>query len=523
MTDPFKAPPGPGPKHLPAPLNIPQLQAELARLVASPGPASPIRYIQKTRGEARARTSSTTAPQPRPTTSTSGSTTTTTTAAKTDANPNDPTLAAHCLPVLTVHDILHHSPRDRAVHWLSRALVRDDLSMVFQEDIYTYYTRCFTPHFSIEPGQGILDPRELMENLLKIFKGVRADDILTVKTEDGRGLLVMRNLAWRGQPPRDARAGGDGEQQVYPLDVGVMGAAREDGSASSVTARGPGETNPFVAALPENDHIPYTIIVTAADRDAGRKLAHIPEPARTRLWLRMFYEHGDNVEVEEMSMWLFYEGTFHPFSDTAPHLEGPRFVDLISRVFKRAEAVEVGPEYHVIWGLKPRATRRKASEMLRHYAAQRKERTIRQLERMDARHDFNLRVEDHDNLNMFQELLFLSPVLSLPAGQPSPWLQRLRRRANGGSLGDHQVGFPGVSMKKLSREYRQDCEEAKKLASERIKRASKEAGLASEAVDQVIDHVLDPHLESEMAGQPALTTDATGAGRPDSAVQSLLD
>lgn len=52
--------------------------------------------------------------------------------------------------------------------------------------------------------------------------------------------------------------------------------------------------------------------IATTHREAGRKLMHLPEPARTRMWLRMFLQssHDDISSVEMSGLWQGYEDTF---------------------------------------------------------------------------------------------------------------------------------------------------------------------------------------------------------------------
>lgn len=239
------------------------------------------------------------------------------------------------------------------------------------------------------------------------------------------------------------------------------------------------ETEDFMDYL--NDFMLEYAEYTIAEKFAGRKLSHLPEPWRTRLWLRMYFEHGDNTEITKASLWAFYKETFKPYYGTSPHLDDAQLVEQICKVFENAEEVEVAPELQVIWSVKPREKHRKASILLRQHARAEKSRTEKLLARMTARGDFGRKTktktkkqQQQQQPNKFQAALLKDPLLSLPAGTLSPWMQRLRRRANGEPLGGEQPGFPGVSMTRLNREYKREIEAAKQVNENAKKpRASK--------------------------------------------------
>lgn len=423
------------------------------------------------------------------------------------------------IPAPVVTDLLNYSTRDRAVHWLSRVLVRDTSCMVLQIEICKYYHQCWAPH--ARPDES-MQPAELLDLLLKIFKGSRKDTIPGKRVGDAHE-FVMRNVAWRGQPSfaeMGLREEDAVDQAMFSLDLGSTGFPKGAPlDTPFIPATGwpdltlhdaqPVAIAPSIQApaadpsMEYDDHIPIRLLMTFADKCAGRKLAHLPEPARTRYWLRMFYERGSNVEMEEASMWLFYEQTFKPYYDISPHLDDVQFVKRITKVFRNAEEVEVAPEKHVIWGIKPREKRRKASVLLKKYAEEEYKRTVFQLHAMDARDDFDLRVPDSRFLNKFQERLLVNPLLSLPADKPSPWLERLRRRARGEPLGDYQPGFPGVSMKRLASEYRRDYEDARRQANETVNRAAAGEPDAVAAVAKTIDDVVDRFLPPEGSAESA--------------------
>jgi len=386
----------------------------------------------------------------------------------------------------SMSDVLDSSVRNRAVFFLNRALVRDIESTVFDKDVFACYRQAFA---KLAPINEVLLPDELMDLLLKIFKGAKKEF-----TDVG---INIKNVAWRGQTQEELAARMNAE---VPSD---------DPSCKTFTVHRLPD--------PEDDHIPVSMPVRSAHIHTGRKLAHLPEPARTRYWLRMFFEAGTNHEVDEASIWRMYEMTFKPCyskyaisrtslalllrsgsgtrhrrpqvlwkahadpcTDEHPHLGDTEFVECISKVFKDAEEVQVAPQQHVIWLLKPRDKPRKASDMLKRYDQEQLGRTHKRLLHMQANGHLILTPK----LNVYQKHMLETPILCLPPGEPSPWLQRLRRRTNGGSLGDYQPGFPGISIKKISRQWKKTYAEAQRVAED-AQRLAERALQRSQGAEEV--------------------------------------
>ncbi|KAK4896136.1 hypothetical protein LTR27_005993 [Elasticomyces elasticus] len=206
-----------------------------------------------------------------------------------------------------------------------------------------------------------------------------------------------------------------------------------------------------------DEHVPMDILYGPALLARGRKLWYIKEPSRTRLWARMLFEPGNNEEVCYNSMVLLYVATFRRYLGT-PHkaLSVQAFADTLCTLFPYAEHTEVAPSRFVFYGLSPRAKPLNPKKLLRQFhdreECRRTVRTRRQLEMLEASGDVQLRIGSP--INAFQNHLLEDAMLTLPTGTPSPWLQRLRSRRAGEPLGDHQPGFPGVSMRGLSTEMR---------------------------------------------------------------------
>ncbi|KAK5683553.1 Transcriptional regulatory protein sin3 [Elasticomyces elasticus] len=206
-----------------------------------------------------------------------------------------------------------------------------------------------------------------------------------------------------------------------------------------------------------DEHLPMDIVYGPALLARGRKLWYIKEPSRTRLWARMLFEPGNNEEVCYNSMVLLYVATFRRYRGT-PHeaLSVQTFADALCTLFPYAEHTEVAPSRFVFYGISPRAKPLNPKKLLRQFRdreeCRRTVRTRRQLEMLEASGDVQLRIGSP--INAFQNHLLEDAMLTLPTGTPSPWLQRLRSRRAGEPLGDHQPGFPGVSMRGLSTEMR---------------------------------------------------------------------
>ncbi|TKA73213.1 hypothetical protein B0A55_07770 [Friedmanniomyces simplex] len=236
-----------------------------------------------------------------------------------------------------------------------------------------------------------------------------------------------------------------------------------------------------------DEHVPMVHHYAGEVIAKGRRLWYIPEPARARLWVRMLFEPGPNQEIECASITAFYTATYHHHSSppTKPSLTDEHLMQTIGRLYPHAEEVEVAPLKTVIYGLRPRDIPLNPTKLLQHYHKRQTQRqfarTRRQLEKLEASGEVVLRIDAP--LNAFQAHLLDDALLSLPAGVPSPWLQRLRKRkqGKGAGWGDVQSGFPGVSMRLLSREMVQgwwgDEEYELLLADHKVRNVKGEEGV----------------------------------------------
>ncbi|EMC99009.1 hypothetical protein BAUCODRAFT_387629 [Baudoinia panamericana UAMH 10762] len=350
------------------------------------------------------------------------------------------------VPPSKLDDILHYDIRARAVFWMNRALTADKFTMVFQSDLYTVYSTSFAKHMS-----SVMAKSELLDLVVKMFKGAIAHS-----EGADNDAPVIRNIAWRGQPTCEdhikarVECERQGSVQRHPLDAAQMT---------------PNEMQGFIAAL-DDDYRPSNKLITKALLRKGRRLFHVAEPVRTRLWLRMLFETGHNEKVLESSVWEIYKQTFGPYCVDHPYLDATNFLKAISRVFPQSEDVEVAPEERVIWGIRPREVLGRVSDVLKRYHQHQVARRYDELSGVMLEAVKNGEFVIPDPLkkgaasNKFQQALLLDPLFPLPASQESPWMLRLRRRANGEPLGDQQTGFPEVSMKQLSRKIARDLKYA---------------------------------------------------------------
>jgi len=187
----------------------------------------------------------------------------------------------------------------------------------------------------------------------------------------------------------------------------------------------------------------------------GRKLAHLPEPQRTKCWVRMFLEPTKHEGVLLSALWKAYEKTFKSFNDEMnPYLSDMELLHIIQHRFKKCSEIEMSAEMHTIHGIRLRPAPLSISHVLEHLEERMRSRTRKRLDAMQNRGDLILRVRDREMLNFFQRKLTVDPLLSLSSCKTSPWIKRLRWRAQGRPLGDYQPGFPSVSMKRLATEER---------------------------------------------------------------------
>lgn len=98
---------------------------------------------------------------------------------------------ARYIPGVSVSDILHYKPTDRAAHWMFRALVRNTTTKTLQHEMFEYYLSAFAPHKDTHPTLGIA---EFVDLLLKLFKGSAVETL-----EDGH-THVINNVEWREWP-----------------------------------------------------------------------------------------------------------------------------------------------------------------------------------------------------------------------------------------------------------------------------------------------------------------------------------
>lgn len=77
----------------------------------------------------------------------------------------------------------------------------------------------------------------------------------------------------------------------------------------------------------------------------AHKLLHVPDPERTKLWLKSLFVEETEMSLSLPSMWEFYERIFWRWVDTHPHLEKEEFSKVVAKTFRKCVAVEVSDSY----------------------------------------------------------------------------------------------------------------------------------------------------------------------------------
>lgn len=88
---------------------------------------------------------------------------------------------------------------------------------------------------------------------------------------------------------------------------------------------------------------------------------------------------------------------------------------------------------------------------------------VRRQRQLKAFSEADSTLEDRLNeldFNTFNKKLIVHALFPLAPDQRSPWLSRLRARADGGPLGDYQPGFENVSMKREQRDLKAEIKQA---------------------------------------------------------------
>ena len=342
----YKSPPNPPPSEatqhrgqpLPCPLNLSSVARALADAdsPATGSSGSPIRYAISASSK-RSKTSSAIAESGTPASAVSNAS----------------------IPVVHVADILHYDIRARAVYWMNRALLFDPTTMVLSWDIYAAYGYAFLPH-----GEKVemLTCDELVELILKMFKGT----IRYAMNQDS-SFNTIRNLAWKRQPHAD-QAAAHWKQQMATRKLTTEEVARRmigDGTPLAPANKPTFDTamnaeTMFSEGNEYDDFVPIPFQYSTKVLKLGQKLIHVIEPTRTKMWVRMLFERGQNEEIEESAIWSLYERTFSGCS--IPYLDDVQLIDVIRKVYPQVEEAEVAPETHVLYNLKPRVKPLKVSD-----------------------------------------------------------------------------------------------------------------------------------------------------------------
>lgn len=197
----------------------------------------------------------------------------------------------------------------------------------------------------------------------------------------------------------------------------------------------------------------------------AHKLLHIPDPERTKLFLRLFLVHEPQVSMDLPSLWHFYERVFGRWFDTHPHLELREFTETLTKAFRKARMVKVTEGHTVFLGVGCAAKPVPARTML----ARKQKRDLHRLQKFG--------VIDPPKTAFAQKLLEDPLLMRLRrdrASRPIPgsFVGRLRLRAGDPEthaqepFGDEEPGFPGLSMKRQQVRYKREMKEYQKKMAE---------------------------------------------------------
>ncbi|KAK3722476.1 Chromatin structure-remodeling complex protein rsc9 [Vermiconidia calcicola] len=182
-------------------------------------------------------------------------------------------------------------------------------------------------------------------------------------------------------------------------------------------------------------------------RDA-HKLLCIPQPDRTRHFLKMNFVRKPDVALSVVSIWQFYLAAFARPGDTHSILDNGTFYDLLPEVFPGIKLAVVSKEYGSVLGLCMRKKPVSPTVAMEKYRQK----------------EFR-RYADRGLLDLpqsrFGANLAEAPLMAVPHTlattitydpSTSPFIERLRRRRGENDqrlpYGDEEPGFPGVSLKK---------------------------------------------------------------------------
>ncbi|KAK4556995.1 hypothetical protein LTR86_005976 [Recurvomyces mirabilis] len=349
---------------------------------------------------------------------------------------------------IKLSDILDRDAKTRSAFWVDRVLVTDPEAYLNPADVWAVYGASFFFHRKVD----LMQKDGFIELVYKLFtaKGVQRVD------------MGWKGITWK-------------KELTEPLPYDTPSEKPVDVHATQQVAVKVRFENPEAGRPPPvydfDDHVrtPFTVDDQTVKDCVGLWL--YPEPMRTQLWLEMLFEEGTNEETEESTLWGMYGVTFN--KSPIRHVDQDLFIDLVQESFPKSDRANVAPDTWVIYGVRPREKplSLKAIEGIikrssRHHS---KEHTLTRLQRFHDRGDLVLRNTPTSALNTFQEHLLKKPLLSLPAGKVSPWMQRLKTRNAGKVVDGDQPGCSGYSVKELDqiigmRNHRRKIAAAKKEA-----------------------------------------------------------
>ena len=181
----------------------------------------------------------------------------------------------------------------------------------------------------------------------------------------------------------------------------------------------------------------------------AHKLLYVPQPDRMATWLKMNFRADTTHAISVVCMVVVLKQSFSRSRETHVIYGENASVDCILETFRGSEKIEVSDGHFMIQGVTLRPKPIPVEVIL----ARHRQRAFQRLANK------GLIEGPPQGNNEFTRKLLEDPLVPLPDNRIGPVYARLWCRARGAPLGDVEPGFPGVSMKRIQKMYKQMCEE----------------------------------------------------------------